>query len=76
MTIAQLIELLKDYDPTEYVVFQFLAAEHLGMKPKQFAKVAEYVQDNDQFIEDITDLMKSWITEGKSVLADLKEQEN
>jgi hypothetical protein len=70
MNVGRLISFLGLFDPDEPVVFQLLLAEHTDYSVEEFAELADYLEDSDNFGEDTARVLKEWLVEAEENLAE------
>lgn len=74
-TVKNLIEYLNAIeDKNQPILYQYLLAEHTSVPVEDFENVVEYLENNGNFAEDVSDVFLGWVTEGNDVL--LEEEEN
>lgn len=73
MKIDKLINYLEKFDKDEQVIVQIFTSDATLYEPEQFDKIANYLDYNEQFGEDTTELFLSWMSEANSIINELED---
>jgi hypothetical protein len=76
MRIKHLIAELQEEDKEAAVLVQYYTVDHAAIPEAYFEAVAEYLQGNDNFLEDIHEVFTSWMTEALDIVQELEEEGN
>jgi hypothetical protein len=75
-TVASLIEQLKEHDPNEPILFQYMIADWTSYLPEEFEEISSYLMSNDQFGDDTSELFSSWMSEASGIIEEQEEEED
>jgi len=74
MKIKDLIAQLQEEDQEAPVLMQYYTAAHAAIPEDKFEAVADYLLDNQNFLEDIHEVFSGWMTEALDIVDELEEE--
>lgn len=72
--VKDLIEALQKWeDPEAVVMYQYITSEHKQsfISETEFAQVAEFLEQDEEFSDALSDLMNEWISKARAIVRDL-----